>query len=73
MRPRADGDGRVRMSDKIITKVLIWWAAKGGTAEQMLNEWLAKNSDIEIITVTQSEAGNVTVNRRITYTIWYKN
>jgi hypothetical protein len=54
------------------TKVLIWWAVRGGTAEDMLNDWLAKN-DIEIVEVTQSEAGDVKANRRITYTIWYRD
>ncbi len=54
------------------TKVLIWWAKNGGTAEQMLNAWLAQNSDKEIVRVSQSEGGTVSANYRITYTIFYK-
>lgn len=53
------------------TKVLIWWAKNGGTAEQMLNDWLVQNPGIEIKNVSQSESGDVQANRRITYTIWY--
>lgn len=54
------------------TKVLIWRARDGGTAEEMLNTWLAQNPKLNIVTVSQSEAGDVVANRRITYTIWYK-
>ena len=54
------------------TKVLTWWARNGGSAEQMLNDWLVQNGGIKIMNVTQSESGDVTANRRITYTIWYE-
>jgi hypothetical protein len=54
------------------TKVLIWWARDGGTAEQMLNDWLSQNSKIDIVNVSQSESGDVIASRRITYTIWYR-
>jgi hypothetical protein len=53
------------------TKVIVWRAINGGTAEEKLNDWLSKNSHIEIKNITQSESGNVTANHRITYTIWY--
>lgn len=52
-------------------KVLTWWARNGGSAENMLNDWLAQNNEIKIKNITQSESGDVTANRRITYTIWY--
>ncbi len=55
------------------TKVLIWWAKNGGTAEEMLNKWLSENAGIDIQKVSQSEAGDVQANRRITYTIWYRS
>ena len=54
------------------TKVLIWWSKNGGSAETMLNDWLAENSDKEIVRVCQSEGGTVTANYRITYTIFYR-
>jgi len=54
------------------TKVLIWRARNGGSAEQMLNDWIANNTDKQIITVSQSEGGTVTANYRITYTIFYE-
>jgi len=54
------------------TKVLIWWAKNGGTAESMLNEWLSQNSQVEIVSILQSEAGDVVASRRITYTILYR-
>lgn len=54
------------------TKVLIWWAREGGSAEQMLNDWLVQNTDKKIVRVTQSEGGTVIANHRITYTIWYE-
>lgn len=58
------------------SKVIIWWACVGGdrnplTAEQTLNNWLAENQ-VDIKHITQSEAGNVLANRRITYTVWYE-
>ena len=53
------------------TKVLIWWAKDGGSAEKMLNDWLSENKEIIINNVSQSESGDVKANRRITYTIWY--
>lgn len=54
------------------TKVLIWWSKNGGTPEKMLNDWLDQNREIDIVNVSQSEAGDVTATRRITYTIWYR-
>jgi len=54
------------------TKVLTWWARNGGTAQEMLNTWLSENNNIEVVNVSQSEAGDTTATRRITYTIWYK-
>ncbi len=56
----------------MITKVLIWRARNGGSAEQMLNDWLSQNKDIDIVKVSQSESGDVTATLRITYTIWYR-
>lgn len=56
----------------MMTKVLIWRARNGGSAEQMLNDWLAQNGDKEILRVTQSEGGSVTADYRITYTIFYE-
>jgi len=57
------------------TKVLVWRAMDedGSTPEGMLNDWLAMNSDKEIVRVTQSESGSVIANYRITYTIFYKS
>ena len=54
------------------SKVLVWWAKNGGSAEKMLNDWLAENSDKEIVALSQSEGGTVTANYRITYTIFYQ-
>lgn len=54
------------------TKVLTWWKKHGGTAEDMLNLWLAENADKEIVRVSQSEGGTVSADYHITYTIFYK-
>jgi hypothetical protein len=53
------------------TKVLVWRARNGGSAEEMLNAWLDANRDKEIVRVCQSESGSVIANLRITYTIFY--
>lgn len=54
------------------TEVLIWRARHGGSAQQMLDSWLAENKDKEIVIVSQSEGGTVIADYRITYTIFYK-
>jgi hypothetical protein len=59
------------LGENMKTKVITWWAKNGGTAEKMLNDWLSENMDINIVNVSQSESGDVTATRRITYTIWY--
>ena len=56
--------------------VVLKWRARdegGPTAEQMLNEWLARNQDKEVKHVSQSESGETTASYRITYTIWYED
>lgn len=55
-------------------EVLTWWARHGGTAKEMLNNWITNNPDKKIVSIAATDSGDTTASRRVTYTIlWERN